>query len=310
VTKDMEIQKIDVVGLGASTLDMFTVVERFPETREVQKAGDMLLDGGGPVATALVTLAKLGASTAMIDHVGNDWVGSLILEDFTKNRVNSDFITRFPEQSSTVANILVHQATGNRAILFHPGSAPEVGAEEDYTALIKAAKILHVNGRYLAACRTAIAAAKASGVLVSFDGGANRYHPGMRELVQQSDICIVARDFAFHYTGEAEPVDAVVKLLNEGPDIVGVTDGVHGSWIARRGGHLFHQPAFMVEVTDTTGCGDSYHGAFLFGLLSEMSLKEAAEFASAVAAINARTLGGRAGLPSLEQVRNFLAEYR
>ena len=62
----MDMQKIDVVGLGASTLDMFTVVERFPETREVQKAGDMLLDGGGPVATALVTLAKLGAATAMI----------------------------------------------------------------------------------------------------------------------------------------------------------------------------------------------------------------------------------------------------
>lgn len=306
----MEVRKLDVVGLGASTLDVFTVVERFPETREVQKAGDMLLDGGGPVATALVTLARLGAATAMIDHVGDDWVGSLILEDFKKNRVNTDFITRFPGQSSTVANILVHRATGNRAILFHPGSVPEVAAEEDYAALVRTARILHVNGRHLAACRTAIASAKASGVLVSFDGGANRYHPGMRELVQQADICIVARDFASQYTGKTEPVDAVVELLDEGPEMVGVTDGVHGSWIARRGGQLFHQPAFMVEVTDTTGCGDSYHGGFLFGILNEMSLKEAAEFASAVAAINARTLGGRAGLPSLEQVRRFIEEYR
>ena len=58
---------------------------------------------------------------------------------------------------------------------------------------------------------------------------------------------------------------------------------------------------------DTTGCGDSYHGAFLLGLVQGMELEETASFASAVAALNSQCLGGCAGLPTLEQVKAFLA---
>jgi len=62
-------------------------------------------------------------------------------------------------------------------------------------------------------------------------------------------------------------------------------------------------------VVDTTGCGDSYHGAFLFGLLKGLDLEQAAALASAVAALNSQALGGRRGLPTLEQVTVFLAKH-
>jgi sugar/nucleoside kinase (ribokinase family) len=60
-------------------------------------------------------------------------------------------------------------------------------------------------------------------------------------------------------------------------------------------------------VVDTTGCGDSYHGAFLFGLLKGLDLEQTAALASAVAALNSQALGGRTGLPTLEQATAFLS---
>ncbi|CUH95051.1 hypothetical protein P22_1120 [Propionispora sp. 2/2-37] len=301
-------KNFDVVGLGVSTLDMFTVVEKFPATREVQKAVDMILDGGGPVATALVALARLGAQTAMLDRLGDDWVGSLILRDFHKNHVGTDSMDVVTGHSSSVANILVEKGTGNRAILYHPGSVPEIADIMPYAPFIRSAKILHLNGRHREAVLPAIAIARQAGVKISFDGGANRYHPGMREIVPQVDICIVARDFAVQYTGKSSVEQAGPIFLESGPELVVITDGIRGSWVWHKDSGCFHQPAFVVETVDTTGCGDSYHGAFLYGLIQELPLKKSAELASAVSAINAQTLGGRNGLPLLGQVTSFLAE--
>ena len=145
--------------------------------------------------------------------------------------------------------------------------------------------------------------------MVSFDGGAGRYRPEMRTLVPLADVCIVAREFAEHFTQESDPPAAASRLLGEGPQLVVITDGLRGSWVYPAGKPSFHQPAFpLAQPVDTTGCGDAYHAAFLFALLRDMPLQSAAAFASAAAALNARRLGGRSGLPSRAEVEAFLAE--
>ena len=310
IMHDAVTKTIDVVGIGVSTLDMFTVVDAFPTIREVQKAVAMVLDGGGPVATAMVTLAKLGANTVMIDNIGDDWSGSLILEDFKKHKVNTQYIEIFPAHSSSVANILVQKDTGIRAIIYHPGSVPEVKDISKCAPIIQGSKVLHLNGRHLEASLQAMDIAQKAGVKVSFDGGANRYNPNMRLVVPKVNICIVAKEFALNYTGETTIAHAGRALLKVGPELVAITDGINGSWIFNEDVGLFHQPAFKIDnVMDTTGCGDSYHGAFLYGLIHNMSLQKTAEFASAVAALNTQFLGGRRGLPSLEIVEKFLLSY-
>ena len=98
------------------------------------------------------------------------------------------------------------------------------------------------------------------------------------------------------------------QLLKSGPGLVVITDGVKGSWIHTQEGQYFHQLAYLLpQAVDTTGCGDSYHGAFLFGLLQGFELEKTASFASAAAAINSQHLGGRRGLPTYAQVETFLS---
>ncbi len=300
---------LDVIGLGVSTLDIVTLVDHFPIGREVQRAYDMMVQGGGPVATAMVALARLGVPSAMIDVLGDDWRSEIIREELMKEGVDTRYIGLRQSCASSTACILVTKENGNRAITFFPGTVPEISFLDSQRSVIESAKYLHINGRHWNACLQAVEWAHHAGVQVSFDGGAGRYRPEMKHLVPLTDICIVARDFAEKYTLETDCKKAAETLGRCGPRCVVITDGINGSLIYHREEKIFHQPAYVFPRTvDTTGCGDSYHGAFLFGLLREYEIEKTAAFASAVAALNSQHLGGRTGLPTFEQVRSFLSE--
>jgi len=296
--------RYDIVGIGVSAVDVLTVVEEFPAREGVQRAVRSSVQGGGPVATA----SKLGASAAMIDRIGDDWRGRLISEDFRRCGVSEEWVETARGRSSAIASILVRRRDGARAIVFSPGDAEEMGEEDLPRRAIEGARIVHGNGRHLGACLAAFRFAREKGVLVSFDGGAHRYRPELDALLPYVDLCIVARSFAEEFAGTTDPERAARALGEAGPPVVVITAGEEGSWIYEGKKAPAHQPAFPLErVIDTTGCGDAYHGAFLFGSSRGMELCASARFASAVAAIVACGLGGREPLPTLEEVERFLA---
>lgn len=72
---------------------------------------------------------------------------------------------------------------------------------------------------------------------------------------------------------------------------------------------MCQQEAFSVNVVDTTGAGDVFHGALAVALAEKMPTKEAIRFASAVAAMKCTQPGGRAGIPNREQTESFLSLY-
>ena len=303
----MSTKRYDVVGLGVSTVDLLMQVDHLPAEEEILRADAFSVQGGGPVATAIVALARLGARTAMMDAIGDDWRGDTICSDYARGGVDTQLLIRRSGCTSATALVLVRRPAGTRTIVWSPGTAPELAVDEVPWSAIGQTVFLHVNGRHGDACLRTCEYARQHGVQVSFDGGAGRYREETRRLVPLSDVCIVAREFASLYTGEAEPGRAGPALLAAGPSLVAITDGLRGSWVFARDGTSFHQAAFHVEVVDTTGCGDCYHGAFLFGLSRGMELRRAATLASAAAALNARALGGRQGLPTLGEVESFLA---
>lgn len=305
-------KQIDVIGLGVSTVDIIALVDEFPGKEGVKEAKNMAIQGGGTVATAIVTLARLGAKTAMIDAVGDDWRGALILKEFRREGVRTRGVrTRYvvvrEGAASAASCVLVRKKDGARSIVHFRG--PELSPLDVPPSLIESAKFLHVSGGHPEACLQAVKWAHDADVQVSFDGGRGRYKEWVKELVPLTDICIVARDFAERYTQERDIQKAAKALLKGGPKLVVITDGPKGSWIYSIDGRSFHQPAYLLpKVVDTTGCGDSYHGGFLFGLVRGWELEKTASWASAVAALNSQHLGGRAGLPTFEQVEEFLSK--
>ena len=85
-----------------------------------------------------------------------------------------------------------------------------------------------------------------------------------------------------------------------------VTQGRDGCfWLEN--GALCHQPGFEVNVIDTTGAGDVFHGALAVSLGQKLPAADAVRFASAVAALKCTKPGGRAGIPDCDQTRSFLS---
>ena len=320
---------IDIVGIGASTLDRFIVVDHFPMGREVQEAISSTTDGGGPVATALATAGKYGSRTVMIDRIGDDMAGRYILEDFHKYNVNTEGIQVDADAKSGTATILVKQKTGERAVFFERSTASDPEFLDNYQGLIENASIVHINGRHRHLMRTAIDIARQSGTIISLDGGAQRYDDDMRPITELSHVVIVARDYAEKYTGATNLEEACCIIHDRGALIAGVTDGANGSYFVWPDGTAYRcQPFPQASVVDTTGAGDSFHGAFLSKLavsirqentlygefikpidilqsLDHKQLESAAIFASAVSALNTQGIGGRSALPSLKSACNL-----
>jgi sulfofructose kinase len=298
----------DVVGIGRPYFDQLLIVPHLPAADEVLQIKHYEPQGGGPVPTALVTLARLGASTAIWGTVGGDRQGDFVVADFDRYGVKRDHLIICPGTETAFSVILIDQATGTRSILYHRGNTPSLEPAGIDSATVARGKILHLSGSYQDAEIRAARLAKSLGVTVSFDGGVGLVRPGISELVDLADILVVARSFAEGVTDLSDLEACARNFLGRGPRTVVITDGVAGSWGWTQAGECHYQPAFRVEVEDTTGAGDVYHGAFVYGALRNWSLPQTLRFASAVAALKCMRVGGRAGIPTLSDVERFLAD--
>lgn len=295
-----------IVGLGMSMLDLVQVVENFPAESGVTEVSESTLSGGGPVPTALCAAARLGASATIIDRIGDDWRGGLIREDYQKFGVVTDHLISETGRKSSFGNVLVRKEDGERHIVFRAGDFSELSADELPLDLLRSCAFLHLNGRHWSACIEAAKLVRDSGGKVSFDGGAHRFAPRLLELLPLVDILIVARDFAEQLSQSEDRTTQLNQLAQWQAEVVGITDGANGSTFLIKGETL-SQPAIPVDpIVDTTGCGDTFHGAFLAARFSGLSWNECIRWATAAASINAGALGGRGFLPTQRDISDLL----
>lgn len=300
----------EIVGLGLATVDVITLTPRLPGPDDVFAVDEIVVQGGGPVATALVAAARLGASAAYLGTIGSGRWGQEVAAGFARYGVDAAHARHGGTGEQPLSVILVDATSGRRSILYRPGTLPDLAPDDLPAAVVEGARILHLDGGHLKAALHAARLARAAGVTVSFDGGAGEKWPGIEELLPLVDVMVVARQFATTYAGEADPAAAGPALLRQyDPQEVVITDGERGAWYWDGRGRL-HRPAFSVDVVDTTGAGDVFHGAYLFAHLRGWGPERRLAFASATAALKCRRAGGRAGIPSRQEVEAFLQKRR
>lgn len=298
--------ELDVVGIGRAPFDMIYVVDHFPLGDDLIRVEEASIQGGGPVPNALCALSRLGSSTSLIDNVGDDWQGEKIRSFLDERNVNIEHLCVSHGCRSTTSTILVQKDAGKRAIINYRGDTPEPNLDSKKMDMIRKARILHVTGTYLNTIKEAINLIKPAGGMVSFDGGAGLFKEADREIIPKVDYCIVAIDYAQKYTGKDSVSEMLDVFISEGVHIAGITNGTDGSWVKVFNGNEFHQPAFLLPSTvDTTGCGDVFHGIFLYGKLNQYPLEKAVQFANAGAAIVSTRLGG-SNAPSLDEISRLV----
>ena len=301
----------DVVGLGLATLDILTLTPRLPNSNDCFPIATLEMQGGGPVATALVALSKLGANCSYLGSLAPDSTAQQIVSELHRYGIDTEFCPIRDKGVSSASVILVEQPNGQRAILFQKSTAVDYQPEEIPEEIIREARALHLDGFSTPAANKAAKIAREHNVLVSFDGGAGELMwDELEQLLPLVDIMVVARKFAQQTTGTDDILEAGVQLLQTYKcQQVVITDGEHGSWYRDHQTH-FHQPAYVVDVVDTTGAGDTFHGAYLYACLQESwTAQYRLQFASAVAALKCTRLGGRKGIPTLAETLDFIAKH-
>jgi ribokinase len=297
----------EVVGLGYCAYDILAITPGPPDFDDVaaQHVPELVRDGGGPVGTALTALARLGARAGYVGVLGDDYEGRWLRDEFLREGVEVSRLRLSDSAGTNVCLILVEQATARRAMLCHMRvHTHELVLKEADRAYIQAARVLHLDGQFMPAAIRAAQWARAAGVQICLD--ANHPRPQMEELLPLVDWLVVAEPFPMAYTGNMDPEAAAELLLQGGSEVLVVTHGERGCevWTTDE---RFQLDGIRIVAKDTTGAGDAFHGGFIFGMLRGWSLRQAASFANATAAINCLTLGGRRGLPAMSQVKRLLA---
>ena len=292
----------DIVGIGVCTVDHLMTVPHMPGNNVNMKASAYLRQPGGLASCALVAAARLGARTKVIARVGDDDAGQYIRHELESEGVDtSKLIVRLGSESH-VSLILVDERTGDRSIMTRPPTGEPIALSEIKRADITSAKVLFIDDvteLTLQAARWA----QESDMKVVLDPA--RPYAIIKQILPYVDVPIVPQQWAEAWM-PGQPASAVVEaLFQAGAKIAAVTLGARGSVLCWEGGTR-HIPAFKVDVVDTTGAGDAYHGAFMAALLQDWEAPRMARFASAVGSMNCRAIGGRAALPTRQDVDTFL----
>lgn len=297
-------KKFDVMGVGICAVDYLGIVDEYPPPADRKiLMSQFTIQGGGMVANALVALSRLGAKTAFVGKMGDDESGNLMQSQLTEENVDVSHVVIEPGASFNPVFVVVDQATGSRTIFVSKSKISPLRASELDRDFIVAARILYLDGIWMQAGLTAARWAKEAGITVVLDGDVML--KGIDELVGLTDVLITSRSFAAVFTGVDDLEKAMCKMRSLGPEIVGITLGGDGCILSWED-NIHREPSFTVDVVDTTGAGDAFHGAFVYGMLQNWPLEKIARFANAVAAMKCRKLGARAGAPTLDEAMAFL----
>ena len=296
---------VDVIGIGYCTVDLFFLIPEAPDFGKRVRASSYLRQAGGMAATSMVAVARLGASAGFIGKIGDDDDGAYIRDEFVNEGVDVSGLIEVPGTLSRVALVIVNDQTGERGFSARRDTCPPLEANEIDRDAIVSAKVLLVDDATDATVQAALWA-KEAGTKVVLDG--TWFRGRIEDLLPLVDVPVVSAEFLKTWKPHLSPEMAVQELRDLSGGMAVVTLGARGCLSATDTG-VFRYSAFDVDVVDTTGAGDAYHGGFVYGLLHEWSIHECVRFASAVATLNCGALGGRTALPNLDAVTELLTTH-
>lgn len=296
-----------IICVGHAALDRIYRIEAFPPEPTKVRAIEHVEAGGGMAANAAVAIARLGGKAELWSRTGDDTAGSAIRSGLKAERVDVRYVQGFDGARSSTSAIIVDDK-GERLIVGQRDAGMPSGTSWLPLERIREADAVLGDVRWLEGVRAVFGRARKEKVATILDGdlGAREALSGILKLTDYAIFCGPAlREFA-PGDSDAERLGHVLAL---GPRHAGVTQGREGYlWRERDGGG--HVPAFAVSVTDTTGAGDAFHGAFALMLAEGRPTADCARAAAAVAALKCTRLGSRAGLPTRPELDAFLSARR
>lgn len=298
----------EIVAIGIACMDYAVAVEDL-NGGERTSALRYVQTGGGMAATGMVAAARLGASCSLASSAGDDPAGRFVRDELAGEGIDLTYFRLRRTGRTGMSLCMAETSTGRKRIIGLAGGSQRLttaDVDEGFYRMIRRAKLLHLDGFHVELGVRAGQCAREAGVPVHLDatiGG-----PTSDRFLAVSDIVFASQSFCERRFETDVSPKALEWMLDITPARwVGLTMGAAGSIaLDRKSGKRYFQPAFDVQVLDTVGAGDSFHGAMSFALARGWPMEKAMRLATAVGAMCCMGLGGREGLPSLKQAQAFL----
>jgi len=302
-----------IAVIGSSNVDMIIKSSRLPKPGETVGDGVFAKGNGGKGANQAVAAARAGGNVVFISCLGNDDFAPVMLSNFKKDQIDTQFVFIEEKTATGIALILVDD-NGQNCISVAPGANYMLSPEhiKKTETVIKEAEIILLQLEIpIESVLFAIELAHKHKKKVLVNPA-----PAQRidlEHMAMIHSLILNESEAEFLTGLPVETDYQIReaaktLLEKGPQNIVITLGANGAFVKNSDRDEF-LPGFKVEVVDTTAAGDIYCGNMAVALVEGKSIFEAAKFASAASAISVTRLGAQPSAPELTETFDFIKNH-
>ncbi|MFT7686483.1 MAG: sugar/nucleoside kinase (ribokinase family) [Candidatus Azotimanducaceae bacterium] len=316
-------KKYDVYGIGNALVDTeYEIAESFISKAGLDKGLMTLVDvderhrilqllsedysinnqcGGGSAANTMVSISQLGAKGFYSCKVSSDEVGDFFMTDLKAANLNTN-LDSGREAGVTGQCISMVTPDAERTMNTHLGISESLSESELDEDALRQSRYLYIEG-YLVTSPTAVAAAlkaqkiaQEAGVIVSITLSdpaiVEHFKDAFDQFAERGiDLVFCNEDEAMIWTASKSPAEAFNKLQTVCKQVA-MTCGADGAMVFD-GEQEFIIPGIPTKAVDTTGAGDIFAGAFLYGISQGMNFEKAAILANKSASSLVSKFGAR-----------------
>jgi len=295
---------IDVLCVGHACYDLIFTVDRHLGSDEKGFASNLIRCGGGPAANAAFAVVRLGYQAGFLGYLGNDTYGEKHLQELNQVGVNTELIVW--GNSPTPLAVILIKPNGDRTVINYKKDTRILKINQIENPVPWQPKVILFDGHEPDISLAILDFARRQHIPTILDAGS--VHEGTERLLSKVDFVIASEKFSRDFTQKKDEIHAL-EVFEGNVACVVITLGERGLvWKNRKG--QGKMDAFNVEVLDTTGAGDAFHGGFAVGLASGMKWEKLLRFASAVGALCCTKVGARLGMPTWKEVKRLLSNER
>lgn len=287
----------DVVSIGNINVDLSFYVDVVPDL-DSEALSDFEMFYGGAAANFAVGAARLGLKVGMVGCVGDDEFGKMAIEDLKRNNVVTDFVKVVKGKRTGMVCVIVEKSGNRRMIAFRGANEFLENAIEEIPAT-KYLQLCNVSKKVLKKVK------ERAKTKISLDPGGGVVELKLEDLEGIDVVFMNEKECrkltSMDYKEGAELISKYVKL-------VVIKLGAGGAYLFD-GKVEKYMPAMNVKVVDTTGAGDAFDAGFLTALIKGKSLEECLKWGIGTASIKIQKRGARSGLPTLDELVEFLSHY-
>ncbi len=294
-----------VFCIGVAAQDFIYFVDEMPRTAEKYRARDFMTVGGGCAATAAVAVARLGGDVRLAARLGDDLLADLIVSELEGYGVDCVYMRRIAGKRSPLSSIFIDQA-GERLIMGFRNKTMPAGDDKLPDPLPLDVDVVLADTRWIRGGVDLMRRAEAAGKPRVLDG--EPPFDGCQKLIALSTHIIFSARGLQELCGVEDIAEGMKRVGAMTDAWLAVTDGAKGVYYLDDA-QVIHVAVPQVEVVDTLGAGDTWHGAFALALAEGRPEIEAIVFANVAASLKCTRRGGRAGVPDRAAVDAYMMEH-